>query len=94
MGPLHIKIIEAKLTRDTEMFGKMDPFLELSIGGVQIYKTAVIDEAGKTPQWNEAVDFEVKDMSAEVFFRVSDEDVTSNDIVGEGTCSLADFCQE
>ena len=57
VGPLHIKIASASLTRDTETFGKMDPYLELSIGGNQIHKTAVLDGAGKTPEWNEEVDF-------------------------------------
>jgi Ca2+-dependent lipid-binding protein len=45
------------------MVGKMDPYLELTIGGVQIYKTKVLDGAGKEPVWNEEVTFEVKDLS-------------------------------
>ena len=72
----------------------MDPFLELSIGGVLIHKTETKDNAGKEPVWNELVAYEVKDMSLEVFFRVSEEDNFSNDIVGEGTCTLGDLCQE
>ncbi len=48
-GPLNIKIVGAELTRDTEMFGKMDPYLELFIGGELIHKTKVLDDAGKSP---------------------------------------------
>lgn len=55
IGLLNITIVDAKLTRDTEMFGKMDPYLDFSINGVHLHKTAVKDEAGKTPVWNEAV---------------------------------------
>ena len=80
VGLLDIKIVEANLTRDTEMFGKMDPFLELKIGGQQVKKTAVKDEAGKNPVWNETVDTqEVKDMSVEVHYNVLEEDTFSND---------------
>ena len=94
IGPLKVKIISAQLTRDTEMIGKMDPYVEFKIGGQKVYKTAVLDEAGKTPQWNEEFDYEVKDMSLEVNFVVSDEDWGTDDIVGEGTISLADLCKE
>ncbi len=92
IGPLQIKIVGAALTRDTEMIGKMDPYLELSIGGVQVHKTKTLDEAGKNPQWNEECSFEVKDLNVEVQFKVSDEDYGSDDIVGEGKCTLADLC--
>lgn len=76
------------------MIGKMDPYLELSIGGVQIHKTATLDGAGKTPAWNEECAFEVKDLGAEVHFKVSDEDYGKDDVVGEGSFSLADWCNE
>ena len=29
---LDVKVIEAKLTRDTEFFGKMSPFVQLELG--------------------------------------------------------------
>ena len=45
------------------MVGKMDPYLELSIGGNQVHKTKTLDGAGKTPEWNEEFTFEVKDLS-------------------------------
>ena len=73
------------------MIGKMDPYLELSIGGAVIHKTAVKDDAGKEPQWNEECDFEVKDLSTEVTFKVSDEDWGSDDVVGAGSCTLGDL---
>ena len=57
VGLLHVKICSANLTRDTETFGKMDPFVEFSIDGGLIHKTAVKDEAGKTPVWNEEFDY-------------------------------------
>jgi len=50
-GKLIVKIIEANLTRDTEMFSKMDPFCKMTYQG-KINKTVVKDEAGKKPRWN------------------------------------------
>lgn len=35
----------------------------------------------------------VKDLSQEVHFKVSEEDIGTDDVVGEGTCTLADLCQ-
>jgi len=50
-GELDIKVLDAKLTRDTEMFGKMSPFVQIEIGG-QMRKTATARKAGKTPNFN------------------------------------------
>ena len=36
---LKLKVCSAKLTRDTEIFGKMDPFVELEIAGFALKKT-------------------------------------------------------
>ena len=94
IGLLHMKIADANLTRDTDVVGQMDPFVELKIGGKLVHKTAVIDEGGKTPVWNEEFVYEVKDISPEVTFIVYDEDTFSNDFVGMGTCELADLCQD
>ena len=45
------------MTRDTEMVGKMDPYLEMTIGGNAVHKTRTLDGAGKNPEWNEEFDF-------------------------------------
>ena len=92
IGLLKVKICSANLTRDTEMIGQMDPFLEFSINGSLIHKTAVKDEAGKTPVWNEEFDYKVKDLSASVYYKVLEEDTFSNDVIGDGTMSIGDLC--
>jgi len=50
-GRLTLTVIEADLKRDTETFGKMDPYAVLTLNG-QKYKTKVLDGAGKKPKWN------------------------------------------
>lgn len=58
-GTLDITVIEARLTRDTETFGKMDPYCKISTRQ-QNFKTAVKNGAGKTPTWNETFQVDVK----------------------------------
>ena len=48
---LKITIVEAFLTRDTEIFGEMDSYVVMTFGG-QVMKTDVHDESGKHPVWN------------------------------------------
>jgi len=50
-GKLKLTICEAKLTRDTEMLGKMDPYCVITYNGNKL-KTATKVEAGKRPVWN------------------------------------------
>lgn len=63
IGPLKINIHSAKLERDTEAFGQMDPYLKLFIDGKLVKQTAKLDGAGKTPEWNEEIEYIVKNMT-------------------------------
>ena len=67
------------------MFGKQDPFAELEISGFSIKKTSVMDDAGQNPVWNETFEYplKAKDRSAMVKIKVSDEGVTSNELICE-----------
>jgi hypothetical protein len=47
---LTITLIEAKLIRDTEVMGKMDPFVEIEYLD-QIFRTEVINDGGDHPIW-------------------------------------------
>ena len=51
-GILHVKVKEAKLTRDTRTFGDMHPTVMLKIKGKQ-FETRVLPRAGIHPIWNE-----------------------------------------
>ena len=72
----------------------MDPYFELIIGEVQVHKTQVKDDAGKNPVWNEECTYEVKDLSLDVKFIVSDEEVFRDDVIGDRSGKLAYFCSE
>ena len=55
-GTFIVKCRSAKLIRDTEVFGKMDPYCKISIGE-QIQKTKIQDNVGKNPVWEETFKF-------------------------------------
>ena len=91
-GKLSILILEARLTRDTEMFGKMDPYVIIETR-MQRIRTATQDDAGKTPSWaNEVAEIDVKYVGDDMHLIVMDENVTDSDTVGEATIKLSAFC--
>lgn len=48
----------ARLTRDTDALGSMEPYCKLKYDGIK-QKTKVDSSGGKTPNWNETFTFEV-----------------------------------
>ena len=59
-GTLEVEVVEAKLERSTEMWGKQDPFAELSIR-LQKFKTKTHEDGAKAPVWNETTTMDVLD---------------------------------
>ena len=81
--------MSAKLTHDTETFGKMDPYCKVSLGG-ELKKTKTHQEAGKYPTWNDSFTFQ---RNSENFLNIEvwDEDtVSADDLVGETSIALGD----
>ena len=58
-GKLKLFVIEAKLTRDTETFGKMDPYCIVTYRQDK-FRTPTKDGAGKVPKWDFVIDINVK----------------------------------
>ena len=90
-GALALTVIEARLTRDTETFGKMDPYCKISTRQ-QNFKTAVKNGAGKTPVWNQTFNIDVKYIGDDMTIQCFDEDPGSDDKIGEATVKLSAFC--
>jgi C2 domain len=78
---LVIKIFKAKLRRDTEITGEMDPFVEIEYQG-QKFRTSTKWDAGKRPTWNEAFELPYFDPYQEIKINCIDQDPISNDLVG------------
>jgi hypothetical protein len=86
-GSLIIKPSAARLTRDTEFLGKMDPYCVVKMGS-QKQRTATHQSAGKFPSWRDSIVFRRthEDM---VTFEVWDADTaSSDDLVGEGNLPI------
>ena len=78
-----VLIKSAELLRDTQAVGKMDPFAQCLVGDV-FSKTAVKDQAGKSPVWDENLPFTLESIPAnDIGFVIKDKDMTSDDLVGE-----------
>ena len=56
MNMLRLVVVEARLMRDTETFGKMDPFIQIKHQG-KTYATPVHQEGGKNPRWGHTLEF-------------------------------------
>ena len=81
-GLLGIKINTGLLTRNTEFFGKMDPFVQIEIGS-QKKRTTTHKNGGKNPNWRgEVLEFDItneQEMKLTVF---DEESMKSHDLVG------------
>jgi hypothetical protein len=103
-GTLKITIVEATLQWDVEGMGggKMDTYVKVKWtqdGEEQEYKTKVMQEAGKTPNWGEEttpenfVEVRVEDMFTEIIdFRVKDEGSISNTEIGGFSIDYSGLC--
>jgi Ca2+-dependent lipid-binding protein len=81
-GLLKIHIIEAKLERDTEAIGKMDPYCVINMR-MQRFRTKTAMDEGKNPTWdNEKFDLDVKYIGDDMHLEVFDEDPCDSDLVG------------
>ena len=90
-GTLKIMILEARLTRDTEMFGKMDPYVIIETR-MQRVRTATQEDAGKTPAWaDEVIDIDVKYIGDDMHLAIMDENMTEDETIGEATIKLSAF---
>ncbi len=49
MATITVLVKNANLTRDTEAVGKMDPYVQGTICDREVFKTKILDGAGKTP---------------------------------------------
>ena len=89
-GPVKfiIKPIEAMLLKDLDTFSKMDPFCAIDIGGDK-QRTKTCQGGGKNPKFHDTLTFNLTNTNSTVMnVAVFDEDLTSNDLAGQGTYNL------
>ncbi|CAI2375897.1 unnamed protein product [Moneuplotes crassus] len=76
---LIITVKTARLTRDTDAFGSMEPYCKIKYDGIK-QKTKV-SQGGKAPSWDETFSFNLS-TSTVLNIAVWDKDTFSNDEVG------------
>lgn len=64
VGKIDITIVRGILYKNTEMFGKMDPFVQLEYNKIK-QKTPTIDEGGETPVWDHTFTLDIITMTEE-----------------------------
>jgi Ca2+-dependent lipid-binding protein len=88
MATLTIRPLCARLTRDVDSTGTMDPYIKISIGHT-MQKSKVHKDGGKFPQW----DFEfTHTLGSEdlVKFEVWDRNhIASDKVIGEGVLAIS-----
>jgi len=86
-GRLVLSVIEAVLTRDTEFWGKMDPYVEIILNN-QVKYTEVKRSAGKLPKWNQKFWLDVDNKYEKCKVAVYDKDPLKSDLIGETNINL------
>ena len=80
-GTIVIKPIEAKLSRDTDTFGKMDPYCQIVIGTTK-HKGEVCESGGKNPRWKDTITIK-RNFEPVFYIELFDKDTLSaDDIIG------------
>lgn len=87
---LRLKVIKARLSHDTETFGKMDPYFRILYGNKK-FKTKTHDKGGKNPEWNQTLDIPIIKLEDSVTVSCFDEDLTKDDLICEGNLPLNDL---
>jgi len=86
-GTLDIKPKEAKLTRSTELFLKMNPYVKVVLGDKKS-KGEICKSGGKSPKWHDTISIH-RSFEPVCFIEVKDKDkLTADDIVGVGQIDL------
>ena len=92
-GLFKLHIHQAKLYRDTEFMGHMDPFVMVEVlPDKKEYRTKVLDDAGKNPKWDQIIEIPIVSVQDTVFkITCYDEDIMMNDFVGQHIFSASEL---
>ncbi|KAG2432134.1 hypothetical protein HXX76_009060 [Chlamydomonas incerta] len=86
-GVMSVTLEFAKDLKDSDWFGKQDPYCIIRVGG-QTFRTRTAVDGGRNPVWNETFRFNVINENS-VDVEIKDEDVGRDDLIGTATFSLA-----
>ncbi|XP_014503012.1 elicitor-responsive protein 1-like [Vigna radiata var. radiata] len=94
IGFMEVQLVKAKGLRNTDIFGKMDPYVLIQYNG-QEKRSKVADGQGKNPVWNERFIFKVEYPGSndqhKLIFKIMDKDLFKDDFVGEAIIHVGDL---
>lgn len=85
-----ITISKGTIHLNTELTGKMDPFIEVEYSGLR-KRTTTIEEGGTNPVWDQTLEFEIYSLEDSITIQCFDEDFTRNDNLGSATIPIRDL---
>ena len=86
-GTLKLTVLSANLVEDTDLIGKMDPYVVIEIGS-QKQQGRTANGAGCMPVWNQDFIFNLNGDNL-MNIKLSDEDYGPDDFLGETTVDLS-----
>lgn len=85
---LEVLLIGGKALKNTDLFGKSDPYAIVSCNA-QDQKSKTVEGGGANPTWNQSFFFTVDQHTTEVTIKLFDEDhYTADDIIGTAKIPL------
>ncbi|KAL5126824.1 Elicitor-responsive protein 1 [Glycine soja] len=94
IGFMEVQLVKAKGLRDTDIFGKMDPYVLIQYKG-QEKRSGVANGQGKNPVWNEKFIFKVEYPGSsnqhKLILKIMDKDLYTDDFVGEAIIHVGDL---
>lgn len=88
-GVLTLKPLQAVFLKDTDMMGKMDPYIVGTVGKI-VNKTDVANNQGTNPVWDNHFSFNCQN-DTQVKLQAFDKDLGKGDLLGETDLNLIDF---
>ena len=92
-GTLSVQILEARLERDVETFGRMDPYVCVQYRH-QHMRTKTNEDGAKEPAWqDEIMEIDVKYIGDDMNIQIKDENMMCDDeLIGEATVKVSSLC--
>jgi len=91
-GKLVVTVVEARVEKDLNTFGDMDPYVEIE-HRMERFKTKVVKDGGKEPVFNEVFEYDVKYIGDDFTMRLMNKNSMLNDeLMGETIIKISALC--
>lgn len=87
---LTINLKEGRSLVIRDRCGTSDPYVKFKLDGKTFYKSKVVYR-NLNPKWNETFSLPVKDLNQNLYIKVYDRDLTTDDFMGSATVLLSDL---